>query len=133
MHILCRLVLLTGTISYKKYIKVRNLVCHKTVFERIQWRLEYPVRTPYCGGFLKISLDDTSDQVEEGFLLNICLIISSSFGIFCMCPLLSYVFLSSPWCSALFFFWKLMRHRRKKELTEEERHGWQGFKANLKQ
>lgn len=136
IHNLCSLVLLAGWHNFlQKYIKVRNLMCCKTVFEKIQWIPKYPVRTPYCGEFLKKSLDDTSDQVQEGiFLLNISLITASSCGIFCICPLLSYLFVGSSWCSALFFLcWKLIRHRCKKELTEQERHGWQGFKANIKQ
>lgn len=69
--------------------------------------------------FPRHSLDHTSGQVEEGFIQNISLITVSFSGVVCVCPLLSYVFLSSSWCIAFFFFcWQLIRHRCKKEFTE---------------
>lgn len=64
--------------------------------------------------FLRRSFDDTSGQVEKGFIENISLITASFSGIFCECPLLSYVFLSSSWCIVFFFFcWQLLRHMQK--------------------
>lgn len=123
IHILCSSVLLADTVSYKKYIKVRNVTCGKTIFAKIQWRPEHPVRTPLCVGFAKTfswwyKWSDRK-RINTEYITNHCLFF---WDLLCVCPLLSCVFLSSSWYITSFSigsFWD----RCKREITEQKRCG----------